>query len=91
MGEDGEIVDGFAEGFKTLHCNTRTEFDSGFQWSPEFGRAMLLDPYPTRTMISEFINVLVAPVSKAKRTIISPAGPNKRTGTMIRPWLGLKP
>jgi hypothetical protein len=23
----GEIVDGFAEGFKPLHCNARTEFD----------------------------------------------------------------
>src|SRR5262244_3253519 len=42
-------------------------------------------------MICEFINVLVAPVSKAKRTIMSPAGPNKRTGTMIKPWLGSKP
>ena len=27
MGEDGEVVDGFAEGFKPLHCNARTQFD----------------------------------------------------------------
>gem|GEM_PF-2487557 len=27
VGEDGEIVGGFAESFKTLHRNARTEFD----------------------------------------------------------------
>ena len=27
VGEDGEIVDGFAEGFKPLHGNARAEFN----------------------------------------------------------------
>ena len=44
--EDGEIVDGFAEGFKPLHCNARTEFDPAPQLSPEFGEAMLLGRIP---------------------------------------------
>ena len=75
MGEDGEIVDRFAEGFKPLHCNARTEFNpapSGHLNSV----GDVAGSYPKGTMISEFINVLVASVSKAKRTIMSPAGPN---------------
>jgi hypothetical protein len=72
MGEDGEVVDGFAEGFKPLHCNARTQFDPAPVGDLN-SVGDVVGSYHKRTMISEFINVLVAPVSKAKRTIISPS------------------